>query len=226
MILGQLRDIQTNVSKLGPSTKWVVGVDLGQSIDPTAIAVVEVATRASARALWYSMPEEHLPPDAIRPEDYWFDSAGTGGLMDPNRVLRMDVRHLERLPLHMSYVDQIAHVKALMRRPPLDVLPDVGCRSDRRGPPGGRYVPPCARVPESNGSHDHGREHRVTRSRGRSSRLQTSVSVLVASRPSRRRAANRQGTAGISHTCQRIAGLSRGFHRFGQRPLWSPGGSA
>lgn len=112
----------TSVKAYAPN--WVVAVDLGQSIDPTAIAVLEVTTHASARSsYWYPISEER-PQDLVVPELSWFDSTpnGSGELKTPHRVARIDVRHLERLPLRMSYVDQIAHIAATLRRPPLDEL--------------------------------------------------------------------------------------------------------
>ena len=72
-------------------THYVVGVDLGQASDPTAIAVIE------AREV--------------------VEKAEDGTRSSPR--LKLDVRHLERLPLRMSYVEQVAYVAALMRRPPL-----------------------------------------------------------------------------------------------------------
>lgn len=110
--------IITDVTPINPRSRWYVGVDLGQSFDPTAVAIVEAQTRAYAQDFWYSMPEEQLPPDAVRPENHWFGESGRQH--SPNRIVRLDVRHLERLPLHMSYVDQVAKVKSLVTRPPLD----------------------------------------------------------------------------------------------------------
>ena len=73
--------------------RHIVSVDLGQSIDPTAIAVLEVTTRAEALEARYDDP-----PGPPVPKD-WFGQ--TGGLKHPERVCRVDVRHLERLPLRM-----------------------------------------------------------------------------------------------------------------------------
>ncbi len=80
--------------------RWVVSCDLGQSIDPTAICVLEVRP-----------PAEEC--DAITRRDM---ERATAKQSPP----RIDVRHLERLPLRTSYVDVVAHVSALLRRPPLD----------------------------------------------------------------------------------------------------------
>jgi len=80
--------------------RYAVAVDLGQSSDPTAIAVLQHST----------------------------------GVLDPNSELErhtntgdkpqvpaeyVDVRHLERLPLGMSYPATVEHVKDLLARPPL-----------------------------------------------------------------------------------------------------------
>lgn len=76
--------------------EWIVGLDVGQSIDPSAIC-----------ALNYKV----IPGDYVRD--------------DKNRVLRQSkterflVRHLERLPLGMPYPQQIEHVANLLGREPL-----------------------------------------------------------------------------------------------------------
>lgn len=73
--------------------KFVVGVDLGQAHDPTAVCVVE---RISS--WWYTTPKaqrtEHLPT-------------------------KYHVRHLERLKLETPYPAQIAHIRSLLKREPL-----------------------------------------------------------------------------------------------------------
>ena len=64
-------------------TRFVVGVDLGQSADPTAIAVLEYAAGVIDTGSDYERhigQTEHLQSDAER----------------------IDVRHLERLPLGLS----------------------------------------------------------------------------------------------------------------------------
>jgi hypothetical protein len=85
---------------LTESTRYVVGVDLGQSADPTAIAVLQhVRGVMDGRSSF----ERHL---------------GLSGPKQANAE-RCDVRHLERLPLGMSYPAVVQHVKDLMARPPL-----------------------------------------------------------------------------------------------------------
>ncbi len=73
------------------SASYVVGVDLGQSRDPTAIAVVRRAARAGTEAL-----------DAFFGED----------------ASLFQVGHLERLPLGTPYPAIVLHVKALLKRLP------------------------------------------------------------------------------------------------------------
>lgn len=81
-------------------TCWVVGVDLGQSSDPTAVAVLEHVTgvmdEGSDRDRHCGLTE-HLQTPAER----------------------VDVRHLERLPLGLSYPVVVQHVRDMLARPPL-----------------------------------------------------------------------------------------------------------
>jgi hypothetical protein len=80
--------------------RFVVGVDLGQSSDPTAIAVSE-----HRKCVWdHGTPEERhcgLSTKFQKPVEY------------------MDVRYLQRLPLGMSYPSVVQHVADLLARPPL-----------------------------------------------------------------------------------------------------------
>jgi hypothetical protein len=82
------------------STRWVVGVDLGQSSDPTAIAVVEHTKGVMDAG---TEIERHcgLSADKQTPAE------------------RVDVRYLERLPLGLSYPAVVQHVKDLLAEPPL-----------------------------------------------------------------------------------------------------------
>lgn len=75
--------------------RFIVGVDLGQSTDPTAIAVLHwrrrpLNTWSHENFVHRQDVEEHL-----------------------------DVRHLERLPLGMAYPAVVQHVADLLARPPL-----------------------------------------------------------------------------------------------------------
>ena len=76
-----------------PQRHWIVAVDLGQSVDPTAIAVIERRTE---------------------PTDDW-SSIRT----DVATQTVYEVRHLERLPLGMAYPAQVDYVAALAARSPL-----------------------------------------------------------------------------------------------------------
>jgi hypothetical protein len=71
--------------------KFVLAADLGQSTDPTALCVLE----------HHTLERMH----------------------HKGRIQRLgeafDVRHLQRLPLGLSYIDQVQHVAQLLARPPL-----------------------------------------------------------------------------------------------------------
>jgi hypothetical protein len=73
--------------------RYVLGVDLGQAHDPTAVCVVE---RISGYrwTTWKAEKAEHFRP-------------------------LYHLRHLERLPLGTPYPEQIAYVASLLRREPL-----------------------------------------------------------------------------------------------------------
>jgi hypothetical protein len=81
--------------------RWIVGADLGQSTDPTAICVLHHRV----------VPVEKWTPNAKA--ETW----------KQDRTEHFDVRHLERLPLGLSYPVQVARVAALLQRPPLN----AGC---------------------------------------------------------------------------------------------------
>lgn len=83
-----------------PVDRWFVGVDLGQSTDPTAISVMN---------------------HRVMPLDAW-DLNDKTQTRKQKRTTQFDVRHLERLPLGMSYPQQIQRVTNLLARPPLNVL--------------------------------------------------------------------------------------------------------
>jgi hypothetical protein len=82
------------------STNWVIGVDLGQASDPTAIAVLE-----------------HVR-GVLDPNSAYERHTNTGRL--PQKLAeRINARHLQRLPLGLSYPVQVQAVKDLIARPPL-----------------------------------------------------------------------------------------------------------
>lgn len=82
--------------------RWIVGVDLGQSTDPTAICVLNHRVE----------PREKWTPN---------DNAKT---WRQDRTEHFDVRHLERLPLGLPYPIQVQQVASLLGRPPLN----QGCK--------------------------------------------------------------------------------------------------
>jgi hypothetical protein len=80
--------------------RFIAGVDLGQSSDPTAIAVVH---------------HTHTPLD-----DWEIRHGKNRSFTIQRAEERFDVRHLERLPLGMSYPGIVEHVGHLLARPPLN----------------------------------------------------------------------------------------------------------
>lgn len=89
------------MAKLKIESHWHVGVDLGQSHDPTAVCVLETKTA-------------HIPDMALPHElPHWRKQVRE--FQQP-----FHVRHLERLPLGMSYPNQVLHVAALLNRSPLN----------------------------------------------------------------------------------------------------------
>ena len=77
--------------------EWIVGLDVGQSIDPSAIC-----------ALNYRI---------VPGEDWVLDDRSR--VWKQTKTERFLVRHLERLPLGMPYPQQIEHVANLLGREPL-----------------------------------------------------------------------------------------------------------
>lgn len=97
-------------------SRFVVSVDLGQQADPSSVAVLEVSTRQDCVNDQYAERPGELA--SLVTAD-WFRTGADGGVMYPWDAVRVDVRHLERLPLKLDYTLQVEHVVALMRRPPL-----------------------------------------------------------------------------------------------------------
>jgi len=79
---------------------WVVGVDLGQASDPTAICVIEHVK---------GVLDSNTPLER---------HTGTGMKLQVQSE-RLDVRHLERLPLGLSYPAVVQRVKDMLAEPPL-----------------------------------------------------------------------------------------------------------
>lgn len=80
-----------------PAEQYVVGLDIGQSHDPSALCVLHYTRE---------------PLDK-------FDVNKEAGTIKQQAVERFDIRHAERLPLGLAYPEQVQHVAALMARPPL-----------------------------------------------------------------------------------------------------------
>jgi hypothetical protein len=77
---------------------WIVGVDLGQSVDSTAIAILH----------------HTVTPDP----DKWIANARAKAWKQDS-TQRFDLVHLQRLPLGMSYVTQCQMVADILQREPL-----------------------------------------------------------------------------------------------------------
>lgn len=98
-------------------TRWIVGVDLGQVSDPTAVCVLE-----------------HIRGVIDEGSDADRHSGFTAHLQKPAE--RLDVRHLQRLPWGLSYPAQVQHVADLLARPPLcggDMRPRADLVLDQTG---------------------------------------------------------------------------------------------
>jgi hypothetical protein len=96
---------------------FVVGVDLGQQSDPSAVAVIERIDGVFE----YGTP--------------WERHTGTGTIPQ-QKARRFDVRYLQRLPLKLPYPQQVARIAALMARPPLcggDGIPRATVVADGTG---------------------------------------------------------------------------------------------
>jgi hypothetical protein len=81
--------------------RYVVGCDLGQSSDPTAICVLE------------------HQQGVLDPNNEFERHTGLGE-KPQTPAERIHCRHLERLPLGLSYPTVVQHLKDLMARPPLN----------------------------------------------------------------------------------------------------------
>ena len=92
-----------NIFPARGSRRFIVGVDLGQASDPTAICVLEHAKVPSTK--WTVRERECAPPTKTQQIEE-----------------RFDVRHLQRLPLGMSYPDVAQDVADMLARPPLSGL--------------------------------------------------------------------------------------------------------
>src|SRR5258705_8918923 len=80
-----------------PRHEWILAMDVGQSIDPSAVCALEHIVRGTG---------EMIPNEQTK-------------TIRQRRVEQFRVRHLERLPLGMAYPTQIQHVANLLDREPL-----------------------------------------------------------------------------------------------------------
>ncbi len=79
---------------------FVVGVDLGQASDPTAVCILD--HHREVRDTWTTT---QLPSG--------------GGTIKQDADERFDVRYLSRLPLGLSYPAMVEHIAEIIARPPL-----------------------------------------------------------------------------------------------------------
>lgn len=102
------KDLQYREAR--PRDDWYLGLDVGQSIDPSAVCALR-----------------HV----VTPTDEWKPNDRNPRIVQQQCVERFQVLHLERLPLGMPYPTQVAHVGGLLARPPLTgatfVLDYTGC---------------------------------------------------------------------------------------------------
>jgi hypothetical protein len=78
--------------------KWICAVDLGQTTDPTAIAILN---------------------HRVVPLDKWIQNDAAQNWKQESTE-HFEIRHLQRLPLGMPYPAQVQEVANIMARPPLN----------------------------------------------------------------------------------------------------------
>jgi hypothetical protein len=81
-----------------PRCSFVLGLDLGQMADSTAVCILEHQVKAI---------------------DEWEPKYGNTNLLIQKTAQLFDVRHLERYPLGTPYPVVVQHVRELLSRPPL-----------------------------------------------------------------------------------------------------------
>ena len=97
--------------KFEEQRRFVVGVDLGQAHDPTAIAVIE-------HVRWRINPESRDLVLATGRRE-WIEEWKRELREDESKRTQYNVRHLERLALGTHYPAQVAYIADLVRRAPL-----------------------------------------------------------------------------------------------------------
>ena len=99
-------------------------MDLGQTIDPTAISVMEITSRREVVDVHFLA----TPPGPEAPKTWY----GQDGRLKEPRRHRSDRRSAPRaFPLRTDYTAQVAYVSSLLRRPPLP--PDTALVLDQTG---------------------------------------------------------------------------------------------
>jgi hypothetical protein len=81
-----------------PAQRFIMGLDLGQSQDPTALSVMQ----------WDRTPLET-----------WSPRRGNSNVLFQDSQTHFDIRHLERLRLGWSYPEMISYVADVLQREPL-----------------------------------------------------------------------------------------------------------
>lgn len=99
---------------LGQATEWLdpvtVGIDIGQITDPTAISVAEVKQLHTGK---YRYTE---PPTPAFFDENWRQMLAPKDA-DPVMVSEYFIRHIQRLPLGMSYPEQAVYIAEMLCKP-------------------------------------------------------------------------------------------------------------
>ncbi|MGV3553203.1 hypothetical protein [Rhizobium sp.] len=93
--------------RVEPTRRYIVGVDIGQSMDPTAICVLEHSVEPTGDC------------------SIQYGTLTSKGVVQEKAEVRYDVRHLERIPLGTPYPEVAAYVRTLLVRPPLHDRADL-----------------------------------------------------------------------------------------------------
>jgi len=99
-------------------SQWILSADIGQAVDPTAIAVIELRTRAAVRREVVCSAEDVKFGRPVTIDSF---DAHAEEAFDGKQPASINVRHLERLPLRTPYPDAVAHIAGMLRRPPLNM---------------------------------------------------------------------------------------------------------
>lgn len=89
-----------------------IGIDVGKVNDPSAVCVTECVRRDTGKVRY---GREQIPA-RFNPRGEWEPAKG----VDPVLVTEFLVRHMERLPLGMSYPDQALYIADLLCSPLLN----------------------------------------------------------------------------------------------------------